>query len=137
MGNEREILGVLKRSITFTARSGIVPLAVALLLATFITDLAANMNQTAEVPNADAGRGPCTVDFLITDSSNQKPLPGAWTYVKIRHGFLGMRKIELQVPTNAAGRARITGLSYKTRKEPLAFRVRHGDDYKIVYHYPK
>jgi hypothetical protein len=87
------------------------------------------------VPVVDAGRGPCSVDFRVTDS-NKQPLFNATVYVKIKYGFLGLRRMELEVGTNADGRARVTGLSSKTRKEPLSFRVWYHDAAKTVLHYP-
>jgi len=123
-----------KRSVGPAIRAGIVPLA-ALLLAVVISAGGADANQKRSIPSADAGRGPCTVDFRVI-GSQRKPVAKAWIYVEIKHGFLGLKKIELQVPTDSDGRARVTGLSFKTRKDPLAFRVQHGDDYRVIYHYP-
>jgi hypothetical protein len=87
------------------------------------------------VPVVDAGRGGCSVDFRVTDSNNQ-PLFHANVYVKIKYGFLGLRRMELEVGTNADGRARFTGLSSQTRKEPLSFRIWDHDAAKTVLHYP-
>jgi hypothetical protein len=110
-------------------------LAATVILSSFTWASDTGNDQKGKVPSVDAGRGPCTVDFRVTDSQ-QKPIANAWVYVEIRHGFLGLRKIELQVPTDARGRARVTGLSYETRSHPLEFRIQHGDDYRIIYHYP-
>jgi hypothetical protein len=96
----------------------------------------ARADQKADpVPAVDAGRGPCSVDFRVTDS-NKQPLYHATVYVKIKYGFLGLRRMELQVDTNAGGRARVTGLSFKTRKEPLSFRIWYREAAKTVLHYP-
>ena len=132
----RELRQILNRNIAPAARKGVVSLGAALLLATFISAWGAEKNQQhTVVPSVDAGRGPCTVDFRVTDGKDN-PLAKAWIYVEIRYGFLGLRKIELQVPTNADGRARMRGFSYQIRRDPLEFRVQRGDNYKIIYHYP-
>jgi hypothetical protein len=96
----------------------------------------ARADQKADpVPVVDAGRGGCSVDFRVTDS-NKQPIYHATVYVKIKYGFLGLRRMELQVDTNADGRARVTGLSSQTRKEPLSFRIWYHDAAKTVLHYP-
>ncbi len=91
--------------------------------------------QADPVPVVDAGRGTCSVDFRVTDS-NQKPIFNATIFVKIKYGFPGLRRLELEVGTNADGRARVTGLSSETRKEPLTFHVSYGEAFKTVLHYP-
>ena len=75
------------------------------------------------------------MDFHVTDA-NQKPLYNATIDVKIKYGFLGLRRMELEVGTNGDGRARVTGLSSRIRKQPLAFRVWYHDAAKTVLHYP-
>jgi hypothetical protein len=102
----------------------------------FLLPAPARADQKADpVPAVDAGRGACSVDFRVTDS-NKQPLFNATVYVKIKYGFLGLRRMELEVGTNADGRARVTGLSFRTRKEPLSFRVWYHDAAKTVLHYP-
>jgi len=97
--------------------------------------LALGAEQKDAVPSVDAGRGPCTVDFHVRDS-NKKPIFNATVYVRYKYGLFGLRRMELQVGTNADGRARVTGLSFKTREEPLAFRVWYHDAATTVLHYP-
>jgi hypothetical protein len=91
--------------------------------------------QADPIPVVDAGRGSCSADFRVTDS-NQQLLFHATVYVKIKYGFLGLRRMELEVGTNADGRARVTGLSFRTRKEPLSFRIWYHDAATTVLHYP-
>ena len=75
------------------------------------------------------------MDFHVTDA-NRKPLYNATIFVKIKYGFLGLRRLELEVGTNGDGRARITGLSSKIRKQPLTFHVSYGEAFKTILHYP-
>ena len=104
-------------------------------LALMLPALALGAEQKDSIPTVDAGRGSCSVDFRVTDS-NKQPIYHATVYVKIKYGFLGLRRMELQVDTNADGRARVTGLSFKTRKEPLSFRIWYREAAKTVLHYP-
>src|SRR5208282_1208927 len=61
------------------------------------------------VPVIDAGIGSCSVDFTITDPS-QAPVYAANIKVHIAYGFLYLHKLDLEVGTNASGKARFTGL---------------------------
>jgi hypothetical protein len=61
------------------------------------------------VPSLDGGIGPCTADFLITDTSGA-PVYAAKINVHIAYGFANVRKLDLQVSTNIDGKARFTGL---------------------------
>jgi hypothetical protein len=63
----------------------------------------------AQVPVIDGEVGPCSVEFKVTDSDGQ-PVHGAYIRVHVEHGFLGMRKLDLEVGTNADGKARFEGL---------------------------
>jgi len=76
------------------------------------------------VPVIDGGIGPCSADFTITDAT------GAAVYdakirVHIAYGFLYLRKLDLEVGTNADGKARFTGLPDRT-KQGLFFRASEG-----------
>jgi hypothetical protein len=61
------------------------------------------------IPVIDGGIGPCSADFTITDSAGA-PVYAATVKVHIAYGFMGARKLDLEVGTNAAGQARMTGL---------------------------
>ncbi|MGB8990006.1 MAG: hypothetical protein WCC37_25640 [Candidatus Sulfotelmatobacter sp.] len=73
----------------------------------------------------DAGLGPCAADFTITDAANQ-PVYGANIRVRITYGFLNLHKLDLQVGTNAEGKARFVGLP-GSRKQGLFFLASEGD----------
>ena len=76
------------------------------------------------VPVIDGGIGPCTADFTITDPAGA-PVYAATIRVHIAYGFLSAHKLDLEVGTNAAGKARFTGLTEKT-KQGLFFHASEG-----------
>jgi len=77
------------------------------------------------VAEVDAGLGPCTADFVITDQ-DAKPIYAANIRVHITYGFMNLHKFDLQVGTNADGKARFTGLPERT-KRGLFFEASAGD----------
>jgi hypothetical protein len=105
-----------------------VSLSAALLLAAL--SLLAQQIQTTSpadpksVPVIDGGIGSCSVDFTVTDPA-QTPVYAANIKVHIAYGFMYLRKMDLEVGTNAAGKARFTGLPDRT-KQGLFFRAFEG-----------
>ncbi|MGD1023456.1 MAG: hypothetical protein ABR880_11790 [Candidatus Sulfotelmatobacter sp.] len=77
------------------------------------------------VAEVDAGLGPCTADFVITDQ-DAKPIYAANIRVHITYGFMNLHKFDLQVGTNADGKARFIGLP-ETSKQGFFFRASEGD----------
>ena len=71
------------------------------------------------IPVIDGGIGPCSADFTINDAAGA-PVYNAKIRIHIAYRFLNAHKLDLEVGTNAEGRARITGLPNKT-KQPLVF----------------
>ena len=67
------------------------------------------------IPAIDGGIGPCTADFTITDADG-KPVYAAQIKVHIAYGFAGAHKLDLQVGTNADGKARFTGLPNRVKR---------------------
>jgi hypothetical protein len=90
--------------------------------------------ESQEVPVIKADIGPCSADIRVTDLSG-KPLYNAKIHVQIRYGFLGLRRLDLEIGTNAAGKARFEGLPEKVKK-PLEFQVRYGDRSALVFDDP-
>lgn len=76
------------------------------------------------VPVIDGGIGPCSADFTITDATGA-PVYDAKVRVHIAYRFLNAHKLDLEVGTNAAGKARITGLPAKI-KQGLLFHASEG-----------
>jgi len=76
------------------------------------------------VPVIDGGIGSCSVDFTVTDPS-PAPVYAANIKVHIAYGFMYLHKMDLEVGTNADGKARFTGLPERT-KQGLFFRAFEG-----------
>jgi hypothetical protein len=75
------------------------------------------------IAEVSADRGPCSVQFHVTDLSG-KPIYNATIQTTVRWG-LG-HKIELQTATNAGGLARFVKLPAESKK-PLQFAVSYRD----------
>ena len=88
-----------------------------------------------DVPVINAGLGPCTADFTVTDSDN-KPVYNSKIHVTIKYGALGKRSQDLDIGTNSDGKARFEGLPEKLKKPPMEFKITSGDMSKTVPHDP-
>jgi hypothetical protein len=77
------------------------------------------------VPVIDGGIGPCSAEFTITDSAGA-PIYAANIQVHIAYRFMRLHKLDLQVGTNADGKARFEGLPDRTN-QGLSFRASEGD----------
>lgn len=69
---------------------------------------------TNEVPVIDAGMGSCTADITVMDSAHHVVYK-ANISTRIRSGFAGVKKLDLEVGTNVDGRARFTSLPERPR----------------------
>ena len=88
----------------------------------------------AEAPTPDlavisARLGNCAADFVVKDADGQ-PVYAAVVHVRIRYGFLGIKRVDLEVGTDSAGKARVEGLPDKVK--PLTFDVEKGDARALV-----
>jgi hypothetical protein len=79
----------------------------------------------APVPAIDGGIGTCSADFIVNDADG-KPVYAATIKVHIEYGFMYLRKLDLQIGTNADGKARFTGLPDRV-KHGLFFEASEGD----------
>ncbi len=77
-----------------------------------------------EIPTVDGHLGACSATFSVLDNEN-KPVYNAKITVDLRYGFLGIRKMSLEVGTNSDGKARVAGLPDKP-KNPLEFEIVSG-----------
>ena len=77
------------------------------------------------IPVIDGGIGPCTADFIVNDPAGA-PVYAAKIKVHIAYGFMNLRKLDLEVGTNADGKARFTGLP-QNLKHGLYFQASEGD----------
>jgi hypothetical protein len=69
----------------------------------------------------DGGIGPCSADFTVNDTAGA-PVYDAKIRVHIAYGLMNLHKLDLEVGTNVAGKARVTGLPGKS-KQGLFFRA--------------
>jgi hypothetical protein len=77
------------------------------------------------VPVIDGAIGPCSADFIITDAAGA-PVYAAKIKVHIAYRFMSLHKLDLEISTNADGKARFTGLPDRL-KHGLYFYASEGD----------
>ena len=90
-----------------------------------MADTAGFAFQEQVVPVVDGRLGGCSADFTVRDK-DKAPVYDAKIDVEIRYGFLGMRRLSLQVGTNSDGRARVAGLP-DARDKSYQFRISSGE----------
>ncbi|HXP60000.1 MAG TPA: hypothetical protein VN829_05870, partial [Dongiaceae bacterium] len=73
----------------------------------------------------DGSIGPCTADFTVTDPAGA-PVYAAKIKVHIAYGLMNVRKLDLELGTNADGKARFTGLPDRL-KHGLYFHASEGE----------
>jgi hypothetical protein len=73
----------------------------------------------------DGAAGPCSADFTITDAAGA-PVYSAKIKVHIAYRFGSFHKLDLELSTNADGKARLTGLPNRV-KRGLTFHASEGD----------
>ena len=86
------------------------------------------------VPVSNGKAGACSADFVVSDSAG-KGLYDAKISIQVQYGFMGARKLGLNVGTNYEGKARLEGLPEKI-KGTAEFKVSHGDQSKSVPYDP-
>lgn len=111
-------------------------IAVAFAFSLFSAAWALAAQRLIPVPQVDAGIGPCTADFTVSQGNNQ-PIYNAEISVRIAYGFMGIKKMDLKVGTNSEGKARFVGLPEKVHRPPLAFAVRAKGLSKTVNYWPR
>jgi hypothetical protein len=77
------------------------------------------------VPVLDGAAGPCSADFTITNATGA-PVYAAKVRVHIAYRFGGFHKLDLELSTNADGKARFTGLPDRVKRD-LTFHASDGD----------
>jgi|WetSurMetagenome_2_1015567.scaffolds.fasta_scaffold899110_1 hypothetical protein len=82
------------------------------------------------VPVVDAHLGVCSTTVTVLNSED-KPVYNAKITVDLHYGFLGVRKMSLEVGTNSDGKATLAGLPEK-QKKPFEFQVTNGSISKKV-----
>ena len=77
------------------------------------------------IPVVDGGIGACSADFTVNDPAGA-PVYATKIKVHIAYGFMYARKLDLEVGTNADGKARFSGLPGRV-KNGLYFEASEGD----------
>jgi|SRR5690348_898506 len=68
----------------------------------------------------DGALGRCSLEVTVI-GPDSKPVYAANVKVHIAYGFGGFHKLDLEVGTDAAGKAKFTGLPSRVRRPPLEF----------------
>src|SRR5215471_17860619 len=68
--------------------------------------------------------GSCSADFTVKDAGG-KPVYAASVHVKVRYGFAGVKRADLEVGTSSDGKARIEGLPDKAK--PMTYDISKDD----------
>jgi len=97
-----------------------------ILLLAFAVTTSAQSPDPKSVPTLDGGVGSCSADFTVT-GADLKPVYNAKIKVHIAYGFMSARKLDLEVATNADGKARLTGLPNKLKHGGLTFQASEGN----------
>ena len=95
---------------------------VTLLLASGVQAPAAPSKPALAVISARLG--PCAADFTVTDATSS-PVYAATVHVRIRYGFLGLKRMDLEVGTDSDGKARVEGLPASAK--PLVYDISSAD----------
>jgi hypothetical protein len=95
------------------------------ILATFLGVAALVQQPPATPPEPElavisARLGDCSADFTVIDE-DRRPVYAAIVHVRIRYGFMSLKRMDLEVGTDSNGRARVEGLPAKAR--PLTYDV--------------
>jgi hypothetical protein len=72
------------------------------------------------IPVIDGAIGSCSADFTVTDAANA-PIYNAKIKVHIAYGTLSLHKLDLEVSTNADGKARFTGLPNRVKRDLIFY----------------
>lgn len=97
-----------------------------LLVAALMGPTAAQASPSAkpEVPELNARLGgDCSADFTVRDAAGA-PVYNALIHVRVRYGPAAVKRMDLEIGTDSAGRARIVGLPPRAR--PLVYDITKG-----------
>ncbi|HET6175648.1 MAG TPA: hypothetical protein VFE61_01870 [Candidatus Sulfotelmatobacter sp.] len=110
---------------THTPRKTLLLISFALAISSISVSQTATTDSKT-IPVLDGDAGPCSADFTITDASGA-PVYAAKIKVHIAYRFGGFHKLDLEVSTNADGKARVTGLPDRVKRDGLTFNASEGD----------
>jgi hypothetical protein len=100
-----------------------------MLKLSLILALTSSFAFAADVPSISADLGPCSARFTVTDGA--KPIYDAKVRTRIKYGSFGIRKIDLEIGTDANGKADVLKLP-NLSKQPIVFEVVKGDISRTV-----
>jgi hypothetical protein len=80
--------------------------------------------QPSDLAVISARLGTCSADFTVTDADG-RPEYAAIIHVRIRYGFLAIKRVDLEVGTNSDGKARVEGLPL--RGNTLNYEISKGE----------
>jgi hypothetical protein len=80
-----------------------------------------------DVPAVDAQSGPCSIELTVTAAADAKPVSEARISYRAAYGFMGTRKLDMTVYTNAQGKAKFTGIPAKVKNPPIVFHAGKDD----------
>jgi hypothetical protein len=87
-----------------------------------VSALTAQAPADSQLAVISARLGDCSADFAVRDMDG-KPIYAALVHVRIRYGFMGVKRMDLEVGTNSDGQARVEGLPAKIK--PLTYDISH------------
>ena len=79
-----------------------------------------------QVTTVDGQAGTCSITLTVTDSKSA-PVYDAKVRVHIAHGFMGIKRLDLEAATNIDGKARFKGLPEKVKNGLLTFEATKGE----------
>jgi len=85
--------------------------------------------QKPDLAVISARLGSCAADFTVKDADG-KPVYAAIIHVRVRYGFMSLKRMDLEVGTNSDGKARVEGLPAKTK--PLSYDITSGEKKAVV-----
>ena len=91
------------------------------MLAAFVLAAVLQSAGPQEIPVLKANLGDCSADFVVRGADG-RPVYNATIHVRVRYGFMNVKRSDLEIGTNAEGKARIEGLPSKAK--PLAYEIR-------------
>ena len=77
-----------------------------------------------ELAVIEARLGSCSADFTVKDAAGA-PVYAATVHVRIRYGFMGIKRMDLEVGTNSDGKARVASLP--SRVKSLTYEIWKAD----------
>jgi len=115
----------MRRATLAVLASALLALSVTLLFAAQVQQ-PAQPQQADDIPVTDAQSGPCSVELTVT-GGDAGPVYAARIDYHAAYGFMGTRKLDMTVYTNAQGKAKFTGIPAKVKNPPIEFHAKKDD----------